>query len=950
VNKPTIFISYSHDSDAHRDQVLALSERLRDDGIETRLDRYLNGAPVEGWPRWMLNQLDEADFVLVVCTETYYRRFRGHEAPGKGKGVDWEGALITQELYDARSATLKFAPVLFSDDQQQFIPEPLRSTTHYLLTTEPGYQALYDFLLDQAGVEPGEVGELKRKPRPKGQPLKFGAQPDEPEPIVSISRLPVTGPDLFGREAELKLLDDAWADPSTNVIAFVAWGGVGKSALVNTWLARMAKEQYRSAERVYAWSFYSQGTSDERAASADLFIDSALRWFGDENPTAGSPWDKGERLANLIRRTRTLLVLDGLEPLQHPPGPQEGKLKDQALQALLRELAALQRGLCAVSTRVKISDLEGYTRSTVRQEDLDTLAPQAGAQILRAQGVQGEDEELRKASAEYGGHSLALTLLGSYLDDVYKGDIRRSGEIGPLEEDERHGGHARRVMVAYEKWLGEGPELAVLRLLGLFDRPAPADAIAVLRATPVIPGLTDALQNLSETRWQQTLAKLRRIKLLAAPSRNRPGALSTEDELDAHPLVREHFRQRLQLHSIDAWREANLRLYDHLIATTKELPDTVEKMSPLYAAVAHGCAAGRHQQALDDVFRQRILRGDEGFSVYKLGAFDADLVALAGFFETPWQRPVAEITKADQAFVLNAAGFRLRALGRLKDALEPMQVALQAHISQQAWSRASTVANNLSACYLLIASPSQALKFARHGVAFADRSGDEFWRVATRTSLADALHQISQLEEAEAIFLQAEEIQKQWQPAQPFLSALWGFRYCDLLLGQGKHQEVKERAAQTIEWAEGRLLNIALDNLSLGRACLLQSQQLGNGDYGRAAEFLQLAVDGLREARYLEFIPRGLLARAELRRVMGEYQRARVDLDEAIRIAERSQMSLHLADCHLEAARLCLAMGEREEARRAWATAKAMVERMGYHRRDGEVAALKEELERLKVI
>ncbi len=224
----------------------------------------------------------------------------------------------------------------------------------------------------------------------------------------------------------------------------------------------------------------------------------ALRWFGDPDPTKGSPWDKGERVANLIRRSRTLLVLDGLEPLQQPPGPEEGKLKDQALQAFLRELAAQQRGLCVVTTRVKISDLEGFAQSTVRQEDLDYLSPQAGAQILRAQRVVGDDAELEAAAAEFGGHSLALTLLGSYLADVCGGDIRRRREIGPLEEDERHGGHARRVMAAYEKWLGEGPELAVLRLLGLFDRPVPADAIAVLRAAPVIPGLTDTLQNLSD--------------------------------------------------------------------------------------------------------------------------------------------------------------------------------------------------------------------------------------------------------------------------------------------------------------------------------------------------------------------------------------------------------------------------------------------------------------------
>ena len=98
---PAVFISYSHDSAEHRQRVLELSEHLRADGIETLLDQYVNGSPSEGWPRWMLDQLDAAQYVLVVCTETYYRHFRGHEVPGKGKGVDWEGALITKSFMTA---------------------------------------------------------------------------------------------------------------------------------------------------------------------------------------------------------------------------------------------------------------------------------------------------------------------------------------------------------------------------------------------------------------------------------------------------------------------------------------------------------------------------------------------------------------------------------------------------------------------------------------------------------------------------------------------------------------------------------------------------------------------------------------------------------------------------------------------------------------------------------
>ncbi|HSO75063.1 MAG TPA: SEFIR domain-containing protein, partial [Blastocatellia bacterium] len=178
-----VFISYSHDSEAHREKVLGLSERLRADGIETLLDQYLNGSPEQGWPRWMLDQLDAATFVLVICTETYYRRFRGHEASGKGKGVDWEGALITQEIYDSRSHTLKFVPVFLTSVAEEHIPEPLRPHTHYALTSQDAYQRLYDFLLRQAGVEPGSVGSLKAKPRRKGVALNFD-EPVQPARLI----------------------------------------------------------------------------------------------------------------------------------------------------------------------------------------------------------------------------------------------------------------------------------------------------------------------------------------------------------------------------------------------------------------------------------------------------------------------------------------------------------------------------------------------------------------------------------------------------------------------------------------------------------------------------------------------------------------------------------------------------------------------------------------------
>jgi hypothetical protein len=147
-----------------------------------------------------------------------------------------------------------------------------------------------------------------------------------------------------------------------------------------------------------------------------------LIWFGDPDPRLGTAWEKGERLAKLMSHRRTLLVLDGLEPLQNPPGPQEGRVREPSLQALLRELAAFNTGLCVITTRLPVADIADYERTSVLRRDLEHLSSDAGAKLLQALGVKGAEATLRSASDEFCGHCLALTLLGSYLTDAYDGD------------------------------------------------------------------------------------------------------------------------------------------------------------------------------------------------------------------------------------------------------------------------------------------------------------------------------------------------------------------------------------------------------------------------------------------------------------------------------------------------------------------------------------------------
>lgn len=788
--------------------------------------------------------------------------------------------------------------------------------------------------------------------------LNLQSQISNSPPAIKLTLPPPLTPHLFGRDDELRLLDAAWASPTTNLVVFHALGGAGKSALVSKWLAQMAAKNYDGARRVFGWSFFSQGSSENRSDSSEAFIDSALAFFG--VTVEGDYFRKADRLAEALRAERTILILDGVEPLQYPPnsaGLPEGGLKDRALQTILTQLAAQQPGLCVIMSRERLSDLNGYDEATVIQRALDHLpyatatGEQPCAQLLRALGATGDDDEVLAAAREFQGHAYGLTLLGSYVAEVLGGDLRRRKDIANLFDDDRFGSQADRMIAAYEKWLGDGVEVAILRLLGLFDRPAEAASIAALREAPAIAGLTETLQGLSEVKWQQALSRLRRIYLL--------GSANWSGELDAHPLVREHFRQQLKTHVPDAWQAGNLRLYEHLTRTAKDFPDTLAEMQPLFAAVKHGCAASKHQEVFDEIYRKRIHRNGELFNLKKFGAYDADLIALSSFFDLPWQQPIAALTKTTRGFILNQAGFDLQAIGRLVEAILPTQAAVDIAISQaekgweHAWEHASSGAGNISQLCLTLGNLSSAVAFAQQSVDLACRSENESGQISAYATHAIALHQMGRLQEASTIFREAEDMQQQMQPEYQYLYSLSGYHYCDLLLSQRQAEDVLERASLILEEGEDEdsVLALALYKLVLGQAHLqLARQAVGTSHNStatylvQAADWLQHAVEELQQAGRQDERPRGLLARAAWARVAQQFDQAHRDLAEARAIAERGEMRLHLCDYHLESARLHLAQGHLNEAHTHWETARHMINEMGYHRRDAEVAELEAQL------
>jgi len=673
-----------------------------------------------------------------------------------------------------------------------------------------------------------------------------------PAEHVYLDKFPLTrGPGLreeklIGREQELALLDLAFAQPQTAIVSLVAWGGVGKTMLVQHWLQRLQREGWFGARRVYAWSFYSQGTKEDRQTSEDTFLAHALEWFGVQCEPTLSPWDKGRLLADAVARERTLLILDGIEPLQYPPGPMGGQLRAPGVQSLLNQLARkavalnsqpsiLNQALCLVTTRAPLTDLadlqrrEGSPWGNVLRVDLGNLTEEAGAALLHHAGanragaakIKPDNKELLAASREVDGHALTLNLLGRFLARAHGGDIRRRDLVKFEEADRNEQGRTTfKVLRAFETWFTTGSEvelrsLALLRMLGLFDRPASRACLEVLRQPPVILGLTDpwfesrrdaasgamTVMSLRPEVWYYAESFLRDFSLVQI--QESPGAAA--DAVDCHPLIREYFGYGLQERNELAFSTAHERLFRYLAKNSDFHPSTILRMQPLYEAVYHGCCAGLHEEARTTVYRNRILRGHQGpdafYSIKKLAAFDSELRLLRGMFDGNWANPSSRLPAESHAPLMNLSSHCLIAVGRLQEAVI---LAAEAARRTDFLDRKNWVLrhNEYAAILSILGNLGKALDVARntYGGSLADPgmpfdqmglsknripdAGDRMTALTTWARIVDLqgnpreARKLFEKAESDLTLLGSEEFQ------HSMLCSVQNFEYCELLISE----------------------------------------------------------------------------------------------------------------------------------------------------------------------
>jgi signal transduction histidine kinase len=123
-----VFLSYAHESDDFREQVRALAAWLDTHGVEVLSDFAFEAKPpASGWTTWMQQSIEQADYVLVVCTPRLCARYEKREPPSIGIGATFEGALVTQTLYEASHHNSKFFPIVPDGGSSADIPLALRA-------------------------------------------------------------------------------------------------------------------------------------------------------------------------------------------------------------------------------------------------------------------------------------------------------------------------------------------------------------------------------------------------------------------------------------------------------------------------------------------------------------------------------------------------------------------------------------------------------------------------------------------------------------------------------------------------------------------------------------------------------------------------------------------------------------------------------------------------------
>lgn len=695
----------------------------------------------------------------------------------------------------------------------------------------------------------------------------------------------------------LEALDAHWVHGGVLLVGGAP--GSGRTRLLAAWLARVAAAQWYAASRVFAWSF--EQVQGRQCGSVRAFV-RALADFLDDPllaDEARSEWELGRCIAQLLRRERFLLVLDGVDALpgSHTAAALEGCIHP-GLVALLRGLEGAPHGLCVVTT----SDLTTLPGVQHKHLPLEPLDQEDSADWSWIRGALQPSEQLEQLRRDTDGNLLALAWAA-----------RAPTKSAPRPD--HHASPLTRALAMHRPEPQEQVLLAALALAGgSLDSAAVSAVVASGTATAtVLPfavldklvraGLVRATRlgrvSLTHRRLARAIDEAGFTATLVAelPPDTQLGVLGPEpDQLDHHAASLPALRARLQALIQLGLGGPALHLYIKSIA--------------------------RHDPPREWSFLGR-----------RLGMYAEDLELLGMFFVEPWtvlKSCIAQQSPHQRAYLLHRAALALRHVGRVRDAAAPFAAAHRLYRDLGLPERAATLANDLAETLVALGDLQEAEKWAREGVddgrrylgtvPHSDHALLHQARVTMSLTLATSglvAHRLGNEQDAAQLFANAEseteaivEMESQQgklvESGERYIFSRSGLQYWEHLLDRIEHHNIKgetdpadelarmldERLKAAVSWhARTGIASVSTSYHEIARARLLSARLPSAGDEREQAiddaeAHFARALALLHRNQYIWMVPEVLAARALLRDRARDPTNAALDRQDATVLAD----------------------------------------------------------------
>ena len=727
-------------------------------------------------------------------------------------------------------------------------------------------------------------------------------------------------PNFVGRKEMLETITSWYNNPEVRVGALIGWGGVGKSAIVRKWYDTL-KSNAIKPDGIFWWGFY-------RNAYLEQFLNALLRYVSHgriEPETIKSTWEKTDRIKEYIQQGTYLIILDGLEQMQKSEsGDEFGKMIHRECTEMLHYLADVSKGLCLITTRYSLKDLDEWHERSYNKLSLIDLSVPDSLLMLRRRGVKGSEDELTEVINRYKGHALSLTSVAGYLNRYYDGDIKQAPEVEFILGDRERFKDVHKLLRKYAEKMSES-ERIFLYIFSLFRTEVTEDNFAgVFRHKIEGTNFNDVLANMSELDFKDLVDGLVDWRLISYDK--------TKESYTTHPLIKGYFESVFDEKNK---KLCHKRIYQYFGEYAPEQPETLEEMQPLFEQVYHGCAAGLYDEVLHDVYWEKICRRDVYFIYHKLGAWETNLSLAKTFFQGGnfSQMPLVS-KKSAHSWLLNVAGLALLATGRPKEAEELFVRHTNMKIEDKDGENTSVGYRNLAELQFRTGELVSGLESAKKALDAAEKTKIDLFILSSKEYLAWMLHLLGKCETAGNLFCQADELQVKIEGVRLYSSG--GVFYADFLTSMKEINEAFELTIQNIEICQR---NNWINNISSCHRCLGVIERI-RGNHNEAEVHLQNAIEIARKVGVPQLEIEVLLEFGRLHLAMKRHEDAIRDANEVLKICARTGFNLYEPEAEVVLGKAYQALNDIEQAKNFARSAYEKAIAMNYRWPEGNAAHL----------